>query len=73
MQSQPNPLEANTADSRRMPSLPAAEYARFRADIASRLSRVCGDMSGETFDVLIDEICEMKIRWARELSFRRDD
>jgi hypothetical protein len=55
------------------PSVPAEEHALLRTDVAARLSRVRGDMSSEAFDALVDDICAMKVRWARQSTVRRDD
>ena len=71
MHVEPTPGTTDTADLRQMPSARAADTAPLRAGIAARLSRVRGDLSSEAFDALVDDICAMKVRWAREL--RRDD
>ena len=73
MHTEPNPLEPGTANLRRVPTVPGGEYAQLRADGASRLSRVCGDMPAEAFDALVEDICAMKIRWAQKTAFGRDD
>lgn len=66
-------IETDTADLGRSPSGPGVEYAHLRADVATRLSRVCGDMAPDAFDALVDEICAVKVRWARRSSLGRDD
>jgi hypothetical protein len=35
-----------------------------RADVTTRIRRVCADMSPDAFDLLVRDICAMKRRWA---------
>ena len=73
MQIEPRPPEKDTADLGRSLSGPGVEYAQLRADVATRLSRVCREMAPEAFDALVDDICAMKVRWARKSSLGSDD
>ena len=41
-------------------------YAAVRADVETRLRRVCGGMPPESFAELVRDICSRKIRWARD-------
>ena len=51
----------------------AQEFAQLRTDVATRLRRVCGDLPPDAFDGLVDDICAMKVRWARKPTHGRSD
>ena len=73
MHIEPSSFETDTADVRRKASAPAAEYVQLRVDLSTRLGRVCGDMPPEAFEALVDDICAMKVRWARTSAVGRGD
>jgi hypothetical protein len=77
MHIEPVPRTTDAADLPRTPSPPTAdatqEITQLRTDVATRLRRVCGDMPPAAFDALVDDICAMKVRWARKPTHWRDD
>ena len=73
MHIEPTPPVLERADALRKPSALSPNYGQLRADLSSRLSRVCGDMPPEAFDALVDEICAMKVRWAQSPTRGRVD
>jgi hypothetical protein len=42
----------------------APKTERLRSEIAARLRASCAHMSPETFEALVDDIVQFKVRWA---------
>ena len=74
MQLDPNTRAADESELR-LPraSAESPDYAQLRADVAARLGRACADMTPETFDALVNDVCAMKVRWAQRSLSQRDD
>lgn len=45
------------------------KLSEMRASVAARLKRVCGEMDGQSFEALVVQIAEFKIKWGESLIY----